>query len=225
MALLAGHRQRYTDLCAGLGFELPADGFMFSRDVDGSTHLKPATVGQRYSRLARRIGIKTTIHKLRHYSATELIAGGVDVRTVAGRLGHGGGGTTTLRVNAAWVSEADQRASRELLMRLPNRPSALQYQARPVLPTVAGSSSTLLRVRWIGEIFRLQRVAAAFAIGLVFKSRLKLDKFAQGKIGIVKQAHLFQFDSSLHHPWPRFGDFNSPRESAPVQKSFMHIGA
>ncbi|WP_218603865.1 tyrosine-type recombinase/integrase [Pseudonocardia abyssalis] len=75
VALLAGHRQRYMDLCAGLGFELPADGFMFSRDVDGSTHLKPTTVGQRYSRLARRIGIKTTIHKLRHYSATELIAG------------------------------------------------------------------------------------------------------------------------------------------------------
>ncbi|QJY44814.1 tyrosine-type recombinase/integrase [Pseudonocardia broussonetiae] len=122
--LLAGHRQRYMDLCAGLGFELPADGFMFSRDVDGSTHLKPATVGQRYSRLARRIGIKTTIHKLRHYSATELIAGGVDVRTVAGRLGHGGGGTTTLRVYAAWVSEADQRASAGLLDRLPQRPSS-----------------------------------------------------------------------------------------------------
>ena len=39
----------------------------------------------------------------------------VDVRTVAGRLGHGGGGTTTLRVYAAWVSEADQRASTGLL--------------------------------------------------------------------------------------------------------------
>ena len=81
-------------------------------------------MGQRYSRLARRIGIRTTIHKLRHYSATELIAGGVDVRTVAGRLGHGGGGTTTLRVYAAWVSEADQRASAGLLDRLPQRPQA-----------------------------------------------------------------------------------------------------
>ena len=51
------------------------------------------------------------MHELRHYSATELIAAGVDVRTVAGRLGHGGGGTTTLRTYAAWVSEADQRAA------------------------------------------------------------------------------------------------------------------
>src|SRR6266545_6014471 len=33
-------------------------------------------------------------HKLRHYSATELLAAGVDLRTVAGRLGHSEGGTT-----------------------------------------------------------------------------------------------------------------------------------
>jgi site-specific recombinase XerD len=47
---------------------------------------------------------------LRHYSATELIAAGVDVRTVAGRLGHGGGGATTLRVYAAWLAATDKKA-------------------------------------------------------------------------------------------------------------------
>jgi DNA-binding transcriptional regulator YhcF (GntR family) len=46
----------------------------------------------------------------------------VDIRTVAGRLGHSGGGTTTLRVYAAWVAEADQRAATKLASRLPNRP-------------------------------------------------------------------------------------------------------
>ncbi|MDT7711634.1 MAG: integrase, partial [Pseudonocardiales bacterium] len=50
-------------------------------------------------------------HALRHYSATELIAAGVDVRTVAGRLGHSGGGSTTLRVYADWVSAADRQAA------------------------------------------------------------------------------------------------------------------
>jgi integrase len=123
IALLTGHRQLCTERATQLGVELAADAFMFSLSPDGSTHLKPRTVGQRYSRLAKRLGIKTSIHKLRHYSATELIAAGVDVRTVAGRLGHGGGGTTTLRVYAAWVSEADQRASSGLLERLPLRPS------------------------------------------------------------------------------------------------------
>jgi integrase len=40
-----------------------------------------------------------------------LIAAGVDIRTVAGRLGHGSGGATTLKIYAAWVDEAGQRAA------------------------------------------------------------------------------------------------------------------
>jgi integrase len=56
------------------------------------------------------LGIDSHLHTLRHYSATELISSGVDIRTVVGRLGHGGGGTTTLRVYAAWVAESDKRA-------------------------------------------------------------------------------------------------------------------
>jgi len=46
------------------------------------------------------------LHSLRHYSATELIAAGVDIRTVAGS-----GGATTLKVYAGWVDEAGQRAA------------------------------------------------------------------------------------------------------------------
>ncbi len=33
------------------------------------------------------------------------------MRTVAGRLGHGSGGATTLKVYAAWVDEAGRRAA------------------------------------------------------------------------------------------------------------------
>src|ERR671917_2304182 len=64
------------------------------------------------------LGIDSHLHSLRHYSATELVAAGVDLRTVAGRLGHGGGGATTLRVYAAWVDEADRRAAELLGSRL-----------------------------------------------------------------------------------------------------------
>ena len=71
----------------------------------------PEGVTQRYKRMANSLKIDTTLKSLRHYSATELISAGVDVRTVAGRLGHGGGGATTLRVYTAWTSEADQRAA------------------------------------------------------------------------------------------------------------------
>jgi integrase len=81
-------------------------------------------VTQRFDRLATKLGIDVHLHSLRHYSATELIAAGVDVRTVAGRLGRSGGGITTLRVYAAWLAEADQRAAASLLARMPARPAA-----------------------------------------------------------------------------------------------------
>jgi DNA-binding transcriptional regulator YhcF (GntR family) len=76
--------------------------------------------------MAERLGIETTLKNLRHYSATELISAGVDVRTVAGRLGHGGGGATTLRVYTAWSSEADQRAAATVSGRMPARPVVIR---------------------------------------------------------------------------------------------------
>lgn len=92
LSLLGEHRHRCEARASALELALTDDAFMFSLAVDGSEHLKPDSASQRYARLARRLDISTTIHKLRHYSATELISAGVDVRTVAGRLGHGGGG-------------------------------------------------------------------------------------------------------------------------------------
>ena len=95
---------------------------MFSNEPDCSAPWMPDSVSQRFERLAIRCGIGTTIQRLRQYNATELIAAGVDVRTVAGRLGHGSGGATTLRVYAAWMEEADKRAATALASRLPRRP-------------------------------------------------------------------------------------------------------
>jgi len=52
--------------------------------------------------MATKLKLRSTrLHSLCHYSATELVAAGVDLRTVAGRFGHGSGGATTLRVYAA----------------------------------------------------------------------------------------------------------------------------
>jgi hypothetical protein len=61
----------------------------------------------------------TRVHSSCHYSATELVAAGVDLRTVAGRLGHGSGGATTLKVYAAWVDEADRRAATTMASIMP----------------------------------------------------------------------------------------------------------
>jgi hypothetical protein len=123
VAVLTEHRRRLEDRCAELGIDPTDDAFVFSLEPNGSTYLRPNSVSERYGDLTDRLGIATSLHKLRHYSATELIAAGVDVRTVAGRLGHSGGGTTTLRVYAAWVSESDQRAAGDLGARMPARPT------------------------------------------------------------------------------------------------------
>jgi len=122
VAILRTHRKRWQERALALGSRLRPTAYVFSLAPDASTHLRPDSVTQRYDRMATKLGIQTSLHKLRHYSATELIAAGVDIRTVAGRLGHGGGGATTLRVYSAWVAESDQRAAASLAARLPQLP-------------------------------------------------------------------------------------------------------
>jgi integrase len=123
--ILADHQRRCAERAGSVGLSLTRDAFVFSLAPDGSTYLRPNSVSERYSDLVEKLGIQTSLHKLRHYTATELITAGVDIRTVAGRLGHGGGGTTTLRVYAAWVSESDQRAATNISARLPARPATV----------------------------------------------------------------------------------------------------
>lgn len=69
--------------------------------------------------------------------ATELIAAGVDVRTVAGRLGHGSGGATTLKVYTAWVSEADRRAATTIAGIMPTPVASLAPPRGPHLVIAA----------------------------------------------------------------------------------------
>jgi len=111
-ALLLEHRERWQERCQLLSVSFRDDMFVFSPAPDASEPYGPRSLSHRYRRLAVKLGLRSTrLHSLRHYAATELIAAGVDVRTVAGRLGHGSGGATTLKVYAAWVDEADRRAA------------------------------------------------------------------------------------------------------------------
>jgi integrase len=124
VALLLEHRQQVSSRCAELGSGFDEQRFIFSYEPDHSRPCSPSGVTHRYARMVAKLGIRTRLHAIRHYSATELLASGVDLRTVAGRLGHGSGGATTLKVYAAWVARADQHASELLAARLPN-PRAL----------------------------------------------------------------------------------------------------
>jgi len=62
---------------------------------------------------AKAAGVKTHLHALRHFSATQLIAAGHDVRTVAGRLGHADA-SVTLRVYSHVLPERDREAAAAL---------------------------------------------------------------------------------------------------------------
>ena len=122
--LLLMHRERYEKLARTLGNEPRDDAFVFSYRPDHSQPCDPDGVSHRYVAMCKKLGIDSHLHALRHYSATELITAGVDVRTVAGRLGHGGGGTTTLRVYTAWVAESDKQAA-DILARKMHSPVRL----------------------------------------------------------------------------------------------------
>jgi integrase len=126
VVLLAEYKARCTQRMKDLGTALTEDMYVFSaaRKFNPTEPCSPHSVSSRYRNLARRLNIDTHIHALRHYSATELLTAGVDLRTVAGRLGHGGGGATTLRVYAAWVAGADRKAAEILGSRMPKRRTA-----------------------------------------------------------------------------------------------------
>ena len=106
-ALLAARYEHQATLAKQVGVDLSADPYLLSRSADGSFPCLPDGLSHGYERLAKRLGIKGHIHELRHFSATTAIAGGADVRTVAGRLGHTDA-SVTLRVYAHALEARDR---------------------------------------------------------------------------------------------------------------------
>lgn len=118
MEVLRDHRARHEERCRSIGVPPTASAYLFSYSPTNNRPCDPSGISHRYERMCARLGIESHLHALRHYSATELLSAGVDLRAVAGRLGHGGGGATTLRVYAAWVGEGDKRAAEILGSRM-----------------------------------------------------------------------------------------------------------
>ena len=117
--ILDAHKKRCATRCTDVDTALENNAFVFSYSLDNRRPCDPSAITHRYARMTKKLGLRTHLHALRHYSATELLAAGVDLRTVAGRLGHGGGGSTTLKVYAAWVAGADKKAAHLIASRLP----------------------------------------------------------------------------------------------------------
>lgn len=96
---------------ARCGAELTDDAFVFSNAGDCSEPWFPDSVSRGFKRLCALDGVPgVRLHDLRHFVASQLLGAGVDVRTVAGRLGHRNA-ATTLNVYAHFLEQADRGAA------------------------------------------------------------------------------------------------------------------
>jgi len=87
------------------------DAFVWSMELDSAKPLHPDHVSGAWRRVAKKLGLgPVRFHDLRHFAATVLAGGGVDIRTIAGRLGHAHP-AITLRTYAHFMETADRQAA------------------------------------------------------------------------------------------------------------------
>ena len=110
-ALIANHVDEIRAELATVGVELPDDAYLFSNDPAHSRPWNPDWATHKVTEAAEAAGVRLDIKGGRHYTASQLLAGGFDLRNTAARLGHSGGGATTLRHYADPVPEVDRRAA------------------------------------------------------------------------------------------------------------------
>jgi integrase len=110
-SVLFKHRERAETWAADAQVPFNPEGYVLTIDPTGNEPTKPDSLGQAFGRLCAKTGRNgLTLHSLRHFAATYLVASGVDVRTVAGRLGHSDP-SLTLRIYSAAVTERDRHAA------------------------------------------------------------------------------------------------------------------
>jgi integrase len=136
VALLTHYRAQVDDWASQADGTVANDGFVFSPELDGSTPYRPDAVTSFFIRVRDDLGFDTVrLHDLRHFTATQLIGAGVDVRTVAGRLGHSDA-SVTLRVYSHVIEERD-RAAAVIMGRVlePGKTAPPALEAGPVKKT------------------------------------------------------------------------------------------
>jgi integrase len=100
-----------TTALAAVGATLAPSAFLFSNDPAHTRPWNPDWVTHGVCDLAKAAGVDLDIKGIRHYTASQLLAAGFDLGNTAARLGHSGGGATTLKHYADPVSEVDRRAA------------------------------------------------------------------------------------------------------------------
>jgi integrase len=93
------------------GVHLTPDSFVLSSQPDGSKFVNLDAVSREVRKVADRLGMKAVhLHSLRHFAATELLAGGISPHDTAEMLGHADP-SLTLRVYAHASTERQKAAA------------------------------------------------------------------------------------------------------------------
>ncbi len=92
------------------GFSLVEDHYLFAREPTGGVPWHPDWPTHAFRKTCDDLGMTWHLHQLRHFTATQLISAGLDVRTVSGRLGHADP-SVTLRVYSHVVESRDRDAA------------------------------------------------------------------------------------------------------------------
>jgi integrase len=108
LEVLRRQRARLEDRAGDLGVTVTNDTPVLTYNL--STPISPDTCSHYVRDIADKAGVDCHLHQLRHFAATQLIGGGTDVRTVAGRLGHRDA-SVTLRTYSHALPERDREAA------------------------------------------------------------------------------------------------------------------
>lgn len=113
LAVLLERKARAEERGAAVGVDLAPGAFVWSQSAVRCEPWRPDRVAGAFTALRNREGLRhICVDDLRRFSATQLVAAGIDPRLVAGRLGHGG--SVLLRIYSHVIPARDQAAAQLL---------------------------------------------------------------------------------------------------------------
>ena len=124
-AIIEGQKEELRRAARSLGLSVVSNPYLFYSEPDGSLPVHPDSPSKLFRRLGDKFGWRELhLHGLRHFTATQLVAAGMDIRTVAGLLGHADA-SVTLKVYSH-VLEAKNQESASIMGALFRPPIQLE---------------------------------------------------------------------------------------------------
>jgi integrase len=109
LGLLRELRRRARERALGVGMRLRPDAYVFSPDEAGRVPYRPSVMTFRFARLRRQVDLEQVrLHDLRHFVASAMLRGGIDLVRAAARTGHAE--TTLLRHYAHFIGGGREAA-------------------------------------------------------------------------------------------------------------------